>query len=102
MKGIIGKKVGMTSVFDNGKYVAVSVVEAGPCVITQIKTVETDGYYATQLSFDEKKEKQTQTAERNANSPRTQNGPEKRLASPSYFITSHHRNVITLDIYAIL
>jgi large subunit ribosomal protein L3 len=62
MKGIIGKKVGMTSVFDNGKYVAVSVVEAGPCVITQIKTVETDGYYATQLSFDEKKEKQTPKA----------------------------------------
>jgi large subunit ribosomal protein L3 len=62
MKGIIGKKVGMTSVFDNGKYVAVSVVEAGPCVITQIKTLETDGYYATQLSFDEKKEKQTPKA----------------------------------------
>ncbi len=59
MKGIIGKKVGMTSVFDNGKQVAVTVIEAGPCVITQIKTVETDGYYATQLAFDDKKEKQT-------------------------------------------
>lgn len=59
MKGIIGKKVGMTSVFDNGKSVGVTVIEAGPCVITQIKTVETDGYYATQLAFDEKKEKNT-------------------------------------------
>jgi large subunit ribosomal protein L3 len=59
MKGIIGKKVGMTSVFDNGRNEAVTVIEAGPCVITQIKTVENDGYYATQLAFDDKKEKQT-------------------------------------------
>jgi len=59
MKGIIGKKVGMTSVFDNGKQTAVTVIEAGPCVITQVKTVEIDGYVATQLAFDDKKEKQT-------------------------------------------
>lgn len=59
MKGIIGKKVGMTSVYDGGKFTPVTIVEAGPCVITQIKTVETDGYYATQLAFDDKKEKQT-------------------------------------------
>ena len=59
MKGIIGKKVGMTSVFDNGKFTAVTIGEAGPCVITQIKTEENDGYYATQLAFDDKKEKQT-------------------------------------------
>jgi large subunit ribosomal protein L3 len=59
MKGIIGKKAGMTSVFDNGKLTAVTVIEAGPCVITQIKTAEKDGYTATQLAFDEKKEKHT-------------------------------------------
>lgn len=59
MKGLIGKKLGMTSVFDNGKHTAVTVVEAGPCVVTQIKTIENDGYYATQLAFDEKKEKHT-------------------------------------------
>jgi len=59
MKGIIGKKVGMTSVFDGGKQTAVTVIEAGPCVVTQIKTVENDGYYSTQLAFDDKKEKQT-------------------------------------------
>jgi large subunit ribosomal protein L3 len=59
MKGIIGKKAGMTSVFDNGKLTAVTVIEAGPCVITQIKTTEKDGYTATQLAFDEKKEKHT-------------------------------------------
>lgn len=59
MKGIIGKKVGMTSVFVDGKQTAVTVIEAGPCVITQIKTVEKDGYTATQLAFDDKKEKNT-------------------------------------------
>jgi len=59
MKGIIGKKVGMTSVVEGGKQTAVTVIEAGPGVITQIKTVDTDGYYATQLAFDDKKEKQT-------------------------------------------
>ena len=62
MKGLIGKKVGMTSVFDNGKHVAVTVVEAGPCVVTQIKTVEIDGYSSIQLAFDDKKEKQTPKA----------------------------------------
>lgn len=62
MKGIIGKKVGMTSIFENGKQTAVTILEAGPCVITQIKTVENDGYYATQVSFDDKKEKNTPKA----------------------------------------
>jgi large subunit ribosomal protein L3 len=60
MSGIIGKKVGMTSVYDTvGNYVPCTVIEAGPCVITQIKTVETDGYKAVQLAFDDKKEKST-------------------------------------------
>lgn len=59
MKGILGKKAGMTSVYDNGKYVGVTVIEAGPCVVTQLKTEETDGYTAVQVAFDDKKEKQT-------------------------------------------
>jgi large subunit ribosomal protein L3 len=62
MKGLVGKKVGMTSVFDNGKHTAVTVVEAGPCFITQIKTVENDGFVATQVAFDDKKEKNTPSA----------------------------------------
>jgi large subunit ribosomal protein L3 len=58
MLGIIGKKVGMTSLFTGeGKYVPVTVIEAGPCVVTQVKTVEKDGYAAVQLAFDDKKEK---------------------------------------------
>jgi large subunit ribosomal protein L3 len=64
MQGLIGKKVGMTSVFDeNGKNVPCTVIQAGPCVVTQIKTVEKDGYFAVQLGFDEKKEKHTTKAE---------------------------------------
>lgn len=63
MSGIIGKKIGMTSFFDaNGKYVPCTVIEAGPCVVTQVKTNEKDGYTALQLAFDEKKEKHTSTA----------------------------------------
>lgn len=58
MFGLLGKKVGMTSVFlENGKNVACTVIQAGPCSVTQIKTQEKDGYSAVQLGFDEKKEK---------------------------------------------
>ncbi len=60
MPGLIGKKIGMTSVFDeNGKNIPCTVIEVGPCVVTQIKTVDNDGYASVQLSFDEKKEKNT-------------------------------------------
>jgi large subunit ribosomal protein L3 len=64
MQGLIGKKVGMTSIFDeNGKNVPCTVLQAGPCVVTQIKTVEKDGYFAVQLGFEDKKEKHTTKAE---------------------------------------
>ncbi len=64
MQGLIGKKVGMTSLFDeDGKNIPCTVLQAGPCVVTQIKTGEKDGYYAVQLGFDEKKEKHTTKAE---------------------------------------
>jgi large subunit ribosomal protein L3 len=60
MSGIIGKKVGMTSIFDEaGKNIPCTVIEAGPCVVTQVRSVETDGYAAIQLAYDEKKEKNT-------------------------------------------
>ncbi len=60
MNGIIGKKVGMTSVYDSaGRNVACTVIEAGPCVVTQVKTQDTDGYYAVQLGFGEAKLKNT-------------------------------------------
>ena len=60
MSGIIGKKVGMTSIFDaEGRNIPCTVIEAGPCVVTQIRTSDADGYEAVQLAFDEKKEKNT-------------------------------------------
>ncbi len=64
MAGIIGKKIGMTSVFSvEGKNIPCTVIEAGPCVVTQVKTEETDGYNALQLAYGDKKEKKTTKAE---------------------------------------
>ncbi len=66
MKGIIGKKIGMTSIFGtDGKQTACTIIEAGPCVVTQVKTVETDGYNAIQVAYGEKKEKNSTRAEIN-------------------------------------
>ena len=64
MPGLIGKKIGMTSVFSvEGKNIPCTVIEAGPCTVTQIRTLETDGYEAVQLGFVEKKEKHATKAE---------------------------------------
>ena len=63
MSGLIGKKIGMTSIFDeNGKNMPCTVIEVGPCVVTQVRTKEVDGYEALQLGFDDKAEKQTTNA----------------------------------------
>ncbi len=63
MSGLIGKKIGMTSLFDeNGKNIPCTVLEVGPCVVTQVRTKEVDGYEAYQLGFDDKAEKQTTNA----------------------------------------
>ncbi|TMI75656.1 MAG: 50S ribosomal protein L3 [Bacteroidetes bacterium] len=66
MKGIIGKKIGMTSIFDpSGKQTACTIIEAGPCVVTQVKTKDSDGYNALQLSFGDKNDKHSNKAEKN-------------------------------------
>jgi large subunit ribosomal protein L3 len=63
MSGIIGKKIGMTSVFDaEGKSVACTLIQAGPCVVTQVKTEDKDGYSAIQLGFEDKRESRTTKA----------------------------------------
>tara|TARA_B100000131_G_scaffold253421_1_gene247440 strand:- start:491 stop:1108 length:618 start_codon:yes stop_codon:yes gene_type:complete len=65
MSGLIGKKIGMTSIFDdNGKNIPCTVIEAGPCVVTQVRTKEIDGYNALQLGFDDKTEKSAVKAEK--------------------------------------
>ena len=65
MPGLLGKKIGMTSVFSaEGKNIPCTVIEAGPCVVTQVKTVDNDGYDAIQLGFVDKKDKHTSNAEK--------------------------------------
>ena len=59
MSGLIGKKIGMTSIFLDGKNFPCTVIKAGPCSVTQIKTIEKDGYYSIQLGFDLVKSKNT-------------------------------------------
>ena len=60
MRGLIGKKVGMTRIFDeNGHIIPITVLEAGPCVVTQVKTIEKDGYEAVQVGYKERKAKHT-------------------------------------------
>ena len=64
MSGLIGRKIGMTSIFDeNGKNIPCTVIEAGPCVVTQVRTNEVDGYSALQLGFDDKTEKHATKAD---------------------------------------
>ncbi len=63
MSGLIGRKIGMTSIYDeNGKNIPCTVIEAGPCVVTQVRTKEVDGYEALQLGFDDKAVKQSNKA----------------------------------------
>lgn len=63
MSGLLGKKIGMTSIYDeNGKNIPCTVIQAGPCTVTQVRTKEVDGYEAIQLAFEDKKEKHTTKA----------------------------------------
>jgi len=101
MKGIIGKKIGMTSVFTpDGKQTAVTIIEAGPCVVTQVKTKETDGYTSLQLAFGEKKEKHTTQAEKHhfAKSSTTPKQFVKEFRN--YSIEKALGESITVDIFA--
>jgi large subunit ribosomal protein L3 len=101
MKGIIGKKIGMTSIFDpTGKQTACTIIEAGPCVVTQVKTIESDGYDALQLSFGDKKDKHSTRAEKNhfakASTPAKKFTKEFR----NYFTSKNIGETITVDIFA--
>ena len=102
MKSIIGKKIGMTSVFDAaGKQTAVTIIEAGPCVVTQKKTVETDGYNALQIAFGDKNEKHSIKAEVN-HFAKAQTSPKKVVKEirDSELIQSVGET-ITVDIFAV-
>jgi large subunit ribosomal protein L3 len=101
MKGIIGKKVGMTSIFGaDGKQTAVTIIEAGPCVVTQVKTQESDGYNAIQVGFGDKKEKHATSAE--INHFAKANTSAKKFVK-EFRDSSLNKNVgetITVDIFA--
>lgn len=85
MKGIIGKKIGMTSYFDDkGKSVGCTVIEAGPCVVTQVKSMEVDGYTSLQIAFDEKKEKNTSNGMK-GHFAKANTSPKKKIVEISGF-----------------
>lgn len=102
MSGLIGKKIGMTSIYDaNGKSVPCTVIEAGPCVVTQVRSKEKDGYDAIQLAFDEKKEKHTTKAER-GHYAKAGITPKKVLAEFTRFEPGHQKqfgDILKVDIF---
>lgn len=100
MKGIIGKKIGMTSIFDpTGKQTACTIIEAGPCVVTQVKTKESDGYKAISLSFGDKKEKHSTKSEVN-HFAKAQTAPKKVTKEfRDYSIDKNIGETVTLDIF---
>jgi large subunit ribosomal protein L3 len=100
MSGIIGKKIGMTSFFDaNGKYVPCTVIEAGPCVVTQVKTNEVDGYTALQLAYDDKKEKHTSSSMKGHFALAKTTPKRKIVEFRSFEETKNLGDVVTLDIF---
>ena len=101
MPGLIGKKIGMTSVFSaEGKSIPCTVIEAGPCHVTQIKSVETDGYEAVQLAYDEKSEKHT-TAPMLGHFKKAGVAPARKLVEFSGFDKELNLgDAVTVDIFA--
>lgn len=91
----------MTSIFDpNGKQVACTIIEAGPCVVSQVKTVETDGYNAIQLAYGEKKDKHTTRAEKN-HFAKAQTAPKSFVKEfRNYTIEKQLGEEITIDMFA--
>ena len=100
MPGLIGKKIGMTSVFDkDGKNIPCTVIQAGPCTVTQVKSQDTDGYASVQLAFDEKKEKHTPKAEQ-GHFAKANTTPKKKVIELKGFVKDWKPgDVITVDYF---
>jgi large subunit ribosomal protein L3 len=101
MSGIIGKKIGMTSVFGaNGKYIPCTVIEAGPCVVTQVKTLEKDGYASVQLAFGEKKEKHTSSAMKGHFAKATTTPKRKIVEFKEFTSEKNLGETVTVELFA--
>ena len=101
MKGIIGKKIGMTSIFSpDGKQTACTIIEAGPCVVTQVKTEESDGYTALQLAFGDKSEKHSNKAEINHFQKATTAPKSFVKEFRNYYTDKNIGETVTVDIFA--
>jgi large subunit ribosomal protein L3 len=102
MSGLIGKKIGMTSIFDeSGRNIPCTVIEAGPCVVTQVLTKDKNGYDAIQLAFDEKKERKTNKAMM-GHFAKAETTPKKVLAEFTRFEEGHRKKfgeILTLDVF---
>ncbi len=102
MSGLIGKKIGMTSIYDaSGKNIPCTVIEAGPCTVTQIKSVEKEGYDAIQLSFNEKREKSTTKALK-GHFAKVGITPKSKIVEFTRFEEGHRKTfgeVLTTDIF---
>lgn len=100
MSGLIGKKIGMTSIFGaNGKYTPCTIIEAGPCVVTQVKTLEKDGYESLQLGFDDKKEKHTSNAMK-GHFAKANTTPKRKLIEFDGFEGKNIGEQITVELFA--
>jgi len=102
MSGLIGKKIGMTSFHEaSGKIVPCTVIEAGPCVVTQVKTKQTDGYDAIQLAYDERREKSTSNAMR-GHFKKAGTTPKKIMMEFTRFEEGHQKglgDVLGVDVF---
>jgi large subunit ribosomal protein L3 len=102
MSGLIGKKIGMTSIYDaNGKNLPCTVIEAGPCVVTQVRTKEKEGYESIQLAFEDKKEKHTTSALK-GHFTKAGITPKKVIAEFTRFEVGHMKqfgDILKVDIF---
>lgn len=99
MPGLIGKKIGMTSVYSaEGKNVPCTVIEAGPCVVTQVKKVDTDGYDAVQLAYGDKREKNTPKALQ-GHFKKANTSPKRKVVEFQFDEEKNLGDVITSDLF---
>jgi len=101
MSGIIGKKIGMTSIYSAaGKNIPCTIIEAGPCVVTQVKTIEKDGYSAVQLAFAEKKDKHTSSAMK-GHFEKAQTSPKRKIVEFKFFTEEKTLGqTVTVDLFS--